>query len=119
MKLSNTGMGTIKLNNLDEMYPVQDILLQTGQLVQYGTGIYAYNNIPLLVKKNVEKIVIEKLNKYGCIEVLLPTLQPEKLWKDSGRYDHYVDDGTMLTVQTDKGLLHQCYYYSSSRCIYS
>lgn len=103
MKLSNTGMGTIKLNNLDEMYPVQDILLQTGQLVQYGTGIYAYNNIPLLVKKNVEKIVIEKLNKYGCIEVLLPTLQPEKLWKDSGRYDHYVDDGTMLTVQTDKG----------------
>ena len=103
MRLSNTGMGTIKLNNLDEMYPVQDILLQTGQLVQYGTGIFAYNNIPLLVKRNVEKIVTEKLNKYGCIEVLLPTLQPEKLWKDSGRYDHYVDDGTMLTVQTDKG----------------
>ena len=35
MKLSQTGMGTIKLNNLDEMYPVQDILLQTGQLVQW------------------------------------------------------------------------------------
>lgn len=103
MKLSQTGMGTIKLNNLDEMYPVQDILLQTGQLVQYGTGIYAYNNIPLLVKRNVEKIVTEKLNKYGCIEVLLPTLQPEKLWKDSGRYEHYVEEGVMLTVQSDKG----------------
>ena len=46
MKLSQTGIGNIKLNNLDEMYPVQDILLQTGQLVQYGTGLYAYNNIP-------------------------------------------------------------------------
>lgn len=103
MKLSQAGMGTVKLNNLDEMYPVQDILLQTGQLVQYGTGIYAYNNIPLLVKRNVEKIVIEKLNKYGCIEVLLPTLQPEKLWKDSGRYNHYVEEGVMLTVETDKG----------------
>lgn len=103
MKLSQAGMGTIKLNNLDEMYPVQDILLQTGQLVQYGTGIYAYNNIPLLVKRNVEKIVTEKLNKYGCIEVLLPTLQPEKLWKDSGRYDHYVEEGVMLTVESDKG----------------
>ena len=103
MKLSQTGMGTIKLNNLDEMYPVQDILLQTGQLVQYGTGIYAYNNIPLLVKRNVEKIVTEKLNKYGCIEVLLPTLQPEKLWKDSGRYEHYIEEGVMLTVQSDKG----------------
>ena len=103
MKLSQAGMGTIKLNNLDEMYPVQDILLQTGQLVQYGTGIYAYNNIPLLVKRNVEKIVTEKLNKYGCIEVLLPTLQPEKIWKDSGRFDHYVEDGVMLTVESDKG----------------
>ena len=103
MRLSQTGMGTIKLNNLDEMYPVQDILLQTGQLVQYGTGIYAYNNIPLLVKRNVEKIITEKLNKYGCIEVSLPTLQPEKLWKDSGRYEHYVEDGTMLTVESDKG----------------
>ena len=103
MKLSQAGMGTIKLNNLDEMYPVQDILLQTGQLVQYGTGIYAYNNIPLLVKRNVEKIVTEKLNKYGCIEVLLPTLQPEKMWKDSGRYEHYVEEGVMLTVESDKG----------------
>lgn len=103
MKLSQAGMGTVKLNNLDEMYPVQDILLQTGQLVQYGTGIYAYNNIPLLVKRNVEKIVTEKLNKYGCIEVLLPTLQPEKMWKDSGRFNHYVEEGVMLTVETDKG----------------
>ena len=103
MKLSQTGMGTIKLNNLDEMYPVQDILLQTGQLVQYGSGIYAYNNIPLLVRKNVEKIITETLNKYGCIEVLLPTLQPEKMWKDSGRYSHYVEDGTMFTINTEKG----------------
>ena len=103
MRLSQAGMGTIKLNNLDEMYPVQDILLQTGQLVQYGTGIYAYNNIPLLVKRNVEKIVTEKLNKHGCIEVSLPTLQPEKLWKDSGRFNHYVEEGVMLTVESDKG----------------
>lgn len=103
MKLSQTGIGNIKLNNLDEMYPVQDILLQTGQLVQYGTGLYAYNNIPLLVRRNVEKIIVEKLNNHGCIEVLLPTLQPEKLWRDSGRYSHYVDDGTMFTIQTDKG----------------
>lgn len=103
MKLSQTGMGTIKLNNLDEMYPVQDILLQTGQLVQYGSGIYAYNNIPLLVRRNVEKIITETLNKYGCIEVLLPTLQPEKMWKDSGRYSHYVEDGTMFTINTEKG----------------
>ena len=103
MKLSKTGMGNTKLNNIDEMYPAQSILLQTGQLVQYGAGIFAYNNIPLLVKRNLEKIIQETLNKHDCIEVLLPILQPEKLWKDSGRYDHYVEDGTMLVVESNKG----------------
>ena len=64
MKLSQTGMGTVKLNNIDEMYPGQSILLQTGQLVQYGAGIFGYNTIPLLVKKKIESIIEETLNKY-------------------------------------------------------
>ena len=103
MKLSQTGMGSTKLNNLDEMYPGQSILLQTGQLVQYGAGLFGYNTIPLLVRRNVEKIITETLNKYGCIEVLLPTLQPDTIWKNSGRYDSYVNDGTMLITESNKG----------------
>ena len=103
MKLSKTGLGTVKLNNIDEMYPGQSILLQSGQLVQYGAGLFAYNNIPLLVRRNFETITQKTLDSYDCIEVLLPTLQPEKIWKDSGRYDTYVNDGTMLTVDSNKG----------------
>lgn len=103
MKLSQTGMGTTKLSNIDEMYPGQSILLQTGQLVQYGAGIFAYGTIPLIVKRNIEKIIVETLNKYGCIEVSLPILQPDTIWKNSGRYDHYVNDGTMLITESNKG----------------
>lgn len=103
MKLSQTGMNTIKLTNIDEMYPGQSILLKTGQLVQYGAGLFAYNTIPLLVRRNIEKIITETLNKYGCIEVLLPTLQPDTIWKNSGRYSHYVDEGTMLITESNKG----------------
>ena len=104
MKLSQTGMGNIKLNNIDEMYPGQSILLQTGQLVQYGAGLFGYNTIPLLVRRNVEKIIVDTLNKYGCIEVLLPTLQPDTIWKNSGRYEQYVNDGTMLITESNKGI---------------
>lgn len=103
MKLSQTGMGTTKLNNIDEMYPGQSILLQTGQLVQYGAGLFGYNNVPLLVRRKVEEIIQETLNKYGCIEVLLPTLQPDTIWKNSGRYEHYTNDGTMLITESNKG----------------
>ena len=104
MRLSQTGMGNIKLNNIDKMYPGQSILLQTGQLVQYGAGIFGYGTIPLLVRRNIEKIIEETLNKYGCIEVLLPTLQPDTIWKNSGRYDQYVNDGTMLITESNKGV---------------
>lgn len=103
MRLQKAGIGTIRINNLDEMYKGQDILLQSGQLVQYGAGIYAYGNIPLLLKRKVESIIQEVLNKYGCIEILLPTLQPDVIWKNSGRWDKYVNEGTMLTITSDKG----------------
>ena len=33
MKLSQTGMNTVKLNNIDEMYPGQSILINTAELV--------------------------------------------------------------------------------------
>mgnify|MGYP004567712887 FL=1 len=104
MKLSQTGMGNTKLNNIDEMYPGQNILLQTGQLVQYGAGLFGYNTIPLLVRRNIEKIIVDTLNEHGCIEVLLPTLQPDTIWKNSGRYDQYVNEGTMLITESNKGI---------------
>ena len=93
----------MRIHNLDEMYPVQDMLLQSGQLLQYGTGIYAYGNIPMLVKRNVERMIEKCLNEAGCIEVQLPTLQPDNIWKSSQRWDKYVEDGTMLVVESDKG----------------
>ena len=98
MKLSQAGIGNIKLNVTDPMYPAQEILLQSGQITQFGTGIYAYNNVPLLLRRNVEKIITETLNKYGCIEILLPTLQQESMWKASGRYDKYVEETGDKTV---------------------
>ena len=103
MKLSQTGLGTIRVNNLDKSYPAQDTLLQTNQLVQYGTGIYAYNNVPLRLRQNVESVIRWVLDKYGCIEILLPTLQPTKLWEESGRLAKYIEEDVIMPVETDNG----------------
>jgi len=103
MKLSQAGIGVTRLQNIDSTFPAQDILLQSGQLVQYGAGVYAYNNIPLKLKENIENIVKEELSKSGCIEVSLPTLQPRSIWEKSGRWDKYIENETMLTVDTNKG----------------
>ena len=41
------------------------------------------------------------MNKAGCIEVELPTLQPQEIWKKSNRLDKYVDDE--VEIVTPKG----------------
>ncbi len=104
MRVSKMGMKNVKLSNLDEMYPVQDILLQTNQVKQYGSGVYAYDNVPLKVQDNIEEIIKRNFNKADFIEVQMPLLQQDELWKRSGRYDKYIEEGVMMLSETDKGI---------------
>lgn len=103
MRISKMGMKNVKLANLDEMYPVQDILMQTNQVKQYGSGVYAYDNIPLKVQDNVEEIIKKNFNKDDFIEVQMPLLQQDEIWKRSGRFDKYIEEGVMMLSETDKG----------------
>lgn len=103
MKLSQLGLKNNKLSNVDKQFPAQDILIQTGQLEQFGSGIYAYGHIPFLVKENIKKVIRDVLTKRGCSEVSLPLLQPESLWISSGRLERYVKDGVMFRCLTEKG----------------
>ena len=103
MRLSQAGIGKTRLQNVDKMFPAQDILLQSGQIVQFGTGIYGYNNVPLKVKQKIETIIREELTKCDCTEIELPTLQTREMWESSGRWSKYVESGTMLTINTGKG----------------
>lgn len=103
MRISKMGMKNVKLSNLDEMYPAQDILIQTSQVKQYGSGVYAYDNIPLKVQDNVEEIIKKNFNRADFIEVQMPIIQQQEIWYRSGRYDKYVEEGVMMTSETDKG----------------
>ncbi len=103
MRVSQIGIITKKKLKLDEQFPVQDMLIQTGQLEQFSSGVYAYGHIPYLVKKNIDDIISSVLTKYGCSEILLPLLQPENIWSESGRLEKYVADDVMFRCLTEKG----------------
>lgn len=103
MKVSQIGLISRKLSVLDEQFPVQDMLLQTGQLEQFTSGVYGYGHIPFLLEKKIMEIISNTLTKYGCSELSLPLLQPEKIWQESGRLDHYVDSGVMFQSLTKNG----------------
>ena len=103
MKVSQIGLISKKLTNIDEQFPVQDMLLKTGQIDQFASGIYAYGHIPYLVLDNIKRIISKILTKYGASELLLPLLQPERIWEESGRLEKYVNDDVMFRCLTEKG----------------
>ncbi len=103
MKVSSIGLISKKLEKLDEQFPVQDMLVQTGQLYQYTSGIYAFGHIPFLLEKKINQIICETLTKHGASELSLPLLQPEQIWEESGRLKHYVDGGVMFRSLTKNG----------------
>ncbi len=103
MKVSKIGLISKKLENINEQFPVQDMLIQTGQISQFGSGVYAYGHIPYLVEKNIRQVISDTLTKFGACEVLLPLLQPEYMWIESGRLQKYVDDKVMFRVLSKNG----------------
>lgn len=103
MKVSKIGLITRKNMELDNQYPVQDMLIKTGQIEQFGSGVYAYGHIPLLVSQKINDIIRKNLKKIDCVEVSLPLLQPESIWKESGRLDNYVKEDVIFRCLSDKG----------------
>ena len=103
MRVSNIGLISKKLNNIDTQFPVQDMLVQTGQLDLFASGIYAFGHIPYLLKQNIDSVIRKHLNKYGCAEISLPILQPENIWIESGRLEKYTSSEVMFTLKTKYG----------------
>lgn len=102
MRLSKMGLKNVKLSNLDEMYPAQDILIQTSQIKQYGSGVYAYDNIPLRIQDNIEEIIKKNFDRADFIEVQMPKIQQAEIWQRSGRYDQFIEAGITMTSETEK-----------------
>lgn len=69
MKVSQIGLISKKIKNLDKQFPVQDMLMQTGQVEQFSSGVYAYGHVPYLLKKNIDSVISNVLTKYGCSEL--------------------------------------------------
>jgi len=104
MRLSKLNIRKINLKDIDSNYSGQDILMKLGELYQFESGIYGYGNLWTKLERIVENIIIEELDKVGCIQVEFPKLQPKKIWEQSNRWDMYTKDGDiMFTLNNNLG----------------
>ena len=104
MRLSKLNIKKINLNDVDENYSAQDILMKLGELYQFESGIYGYGNIWNKMQRNIEDIIIDELDKADCIQVDFPILQPKKIWEQSNRWNVYTKDSdVMFTINNNLG----------------
>ena len=104
MRLSDLNIKKINLNEVSDKYSGQDILLRLGELYQFESGIYGYGNLWTKLERFVEEVIIDELDKAGCVQVEFPKLQPRKIWDESNRWDVYTkDNDIMFTIDTNLG----------------
>ncbi|MFD0618859.1 proline--tRNA ligase [Paenibacillus sp. GCM10027629] len=65
------------------------LLLRAGMIRTLAAGIYSYLPLGRRVLRKIENIIREELDMAGAQEMLMPSMQPTELWKESGRYSIY------------------------------
>jgi prolyl-tRNA synthetase len=65
----------------------QQLLLRGAYIQPLASGIYSFLPLGQRVKRKVERILREEMDRIGGQEVTLPVLQPADLWRKSGRWD--------------------------------
>ena len=85
MKLSKAFIPTLKEVPADATIISHQLMLRAGFMRQLTAGVYSYLPLGLRAITNAMKIVREEMNAIGGQELLLPALNPESLWIQSGR----------------------------------
>ncbi|MCA3288046.1 MAG: proline--tRNA ligase [Roseomonas sp.] len=89
MRLTRAFLPTLKETPAEAQIASHRLMLRAGLIRQTSAGIYAWLPAGLRVLRRVEQIVREEQDRAGAHEILMPTIQPAELWRESGRYDDY------------------------------
>jgi prolyl-tRNA synthetase len=106
MRSSQFFMPTLKETPSEAEIASHRLMLRAGMIRQSSAGIYSWLPMGFRVLKNIEQIVREEQNAIGCQEVLMPTIQPADLWRQSGRYDDYGPEMLRIRDRRDRDMLY-------------
>ncbi|RME17156.1 MAG: proline--tRNA ligase [Alphaproteobacteria bacterium] len=101
MRLSRYFLPVLKENPADAQIASHRFMLRAGMIKQQQAGIYSWLPLGFRVLRKLENIVHEEQVRAGHIPMLMPTLQPADLWRESGRYDDYGEE--MLRIKDRHG----------------
>ena len=86
MKWSKSYLYTLREAPADAEIASHQLMVRAGLIRKVAPGIYTYGHFALRAIRRFEAIVRQELDKRGCVEVLMPMVQPSSLWEETGRW---------------------------------
>jgi prolyl-tRNA synthetase len=106
MRLSQLPLNTLKEVPADAEVISHQLMLRAGLIRRLASGLYSWLPLGLRVLQKIETIVREEMNRAGAFELLMPSVQPAELWRESSRWDQY---GPELLRFKDRHQREFCY----------
>src|ERR1700720_912950 len=82
------------------------LMLRAGMMRQEAAGIYAFLPLGFRVLQKICAIVREEQDRSGAVELLMPTIQPAELWRESGRYEAYGKEMLRIRDRHEREMLY-------------
>lgn len=105
MRFSKTFIKTLREAPKDETAKNGAFLTRAGYIHKEMAGIYDFLPLGLRVIENIKSIIREELNKLGCEEVLMSSLQNPEPWEKTHRFSEAEVDIWFKTELSSGGIL--------------
>ncbi len=106
MRMSRYLLPTLRENPAEAEIVSHRLMLRAGMIRQSSAGIYSWLPMGFKVLEKIDAIVREEQDAMGCQQVLMPTIQPADLWRQSGRYDAYGPEMLRIRDRHDRDMLY-------------
>ncbi|MFA7658371.1 MAG: proline--tRNA ligase [Candidatus Gastranaerophilaceae bacterium] len=104
MKMSKLFVQTLREFPADAEVISHKMLARAGYIKKLASGVYNYLPLMWRVLKKIENIVRDEMDNAEAQELLMPFVQPQELWEESGRWDVYGKELMRLKDRHDRGM---------------
>ena len=105
MRFSRMVSKTLRDDPPDAETASHRLMLRAGLIHQVAAGVYSYLPMALRSLRKIENIIREEMDAAGGQELMMPALQPQELWDQTGRKEAFGDNMFSLSDRHGRNLV--------------
>ena len=83
MRISDFPIFTLKDIPSEAEIISHKLMIKSGIVRKLSSGLYTWLPLGFRIIAKIKKVIREEMNAIGSTEILMPSIQPAELWKES------------------------------------